>query len=605
MPQQTTQPSSDYRGFHNIPLNYGWLTVGFLSIVFIIWLSTLNKRRTQIPEGMPNAREATPKEIKEGSNKAKLIRAEGNIEKSAIQLNPETGITLGPVNPGGLISGKSGGGKTENFALRVIESLAEDGAAMVISDIKGELMEKTAAYLHDLGYDIHFLAPGIKEESKYSAEKLPFSGGLNLLDLIESEEDLAGTLELTRGININAVENYERRHQYFGPQSDLMQQSMMLGAKSSEYADMLMVWELMGLNNIAERLAAAKDNDKMGKGLPYFMTHLSRGLRTVANSSSSANPGPTIQSTASQNWVQFLDPEIAKCMTKTTIPLDLTGKQAIFFRINEDQLEATKTYLAAAQHMLIKRNISYTHKRQNNLGVIIEEASFTLYPDAKKWSALGRQNGLLMWMIYQQEEQMQELYGEKRWESIAANLPTRIYMNQGSYKSNQVIANRLGKKTIISTTENESFGSNHSRSRNDSFQQIDLMTADRLDAMKKPGQCIIVDASTNGHPIIYEKKQLPYNENSPQAKIREQCKVAWREKILPSLQEEHQKHFGDINVQVAMENRAAAAEDLLPPEDYYAIEQEAAEIEAEEGTDNAQADGTTDVDEQEEMNDAA
>ncbi|ABW33270.1 type IV secretory system conjugative DNA transfer family protein [Acaryochloris marina] len=600
MPQQTTQPSPEYRGFHNIPINYGWLTVGFLSIVFIIWLSTLNRCRTQIPEGMPNAREATPKEIKEGSNKAKLIRAEGDIEKSAIQLNPETGITLGPINPGGIVSGKSGGGKTESFALRLIESLAEDGASLMISDIKGELMEKTAAYLHDLGYDLHFLAPGIKETSKYSADKLPFSGGLNLLDLIANDEDLAGTLELTRGININAAENYERRHQYFGPQSDLLQQSMMLGAKSSEYADMLMVWELMGLNNIAERLAAAKDNDKMGKGLPYFMTHLSRGLRTVANSSSSANPGPTIQSTASQNWVQFLDPEIAKCMTKTTIPLDLTGKQAIFFRINEDQLEATKTYLAAAQHMLIKRNISYTRRRQNNLGVIIEEASFTLYPNAKKWSALGRQNGLLMWMVYQQEEQMQELYGEKRWESIAANLPTRIYMNQGSYKSNQVIANRLGKKTIISTTENESFGSNHSRSRNDSFQQVDLMTADRLDAMKKPGQCIIVDASTNGHPIIYEKKQLPYNENSRQARIRKQCKVAWREDILPSLQEEHQKHFGEINIQVAMENRAAAAEDLLPPPEYYAIEEEAAEIDAEEGTEDA-----TDVNEMEEMDDAA
>lgn len=611
MSKQTTEPSPTYTGFHNIPINYGWLAVGLSTIVFLIWLSTLNKRKTQIPEGMPNAREATPKEIKEGSNKAKLIRATGAIDKTSIQLNLETGLTLGPVNPGGVFSGKSGSGKTENFGLRLIESLAEDGASMIISDIKGELMEKTAAYLHSLGYDLHFIAPGIKEESKYSAEKLPFSGGLNLLDLIESEEDLAGTLELTRGININAVENYERRHQYFGPQSDLMQQSMMLGAKSSEYADMLMVWELMGLNNIAERLAAAKEHNKMGDGLPYFMTHLSRGLRTVANSSSSANPGPTIQSTASQNWVQFLDPEIAKCMTKTTIPLDLTGKQAIFFRINEDQLEATKTYLAAAQHMLIKRNISYTHRRQNNLGVIIEEASFTLYPDAKKWSALGRQNGLLLWMIYQQEEQMQELYGEKRWESIAANLPTRIYANQGSYKSNQVIASRLGTKTIITTVENESFGSGRTTSRNDSFQQVDLMTADRLDAMKKPGQCIIVDASTNGHPIIYEETQIPYDENSRQAKIRRQCEDKWREEILPSLQEEYQNNFGDINIQVAMENRAAAAEDLLPPEDYYAIEQEAAEIDAEaadnanEESADAEADETTDIDEQEDIGNVA
>lgn len=596
MPQQTTQPTSEYRGFHNLPINYGWLTAGILSIVFVLWLSTLNKRKTKIPDGMPNAREATPKEIKEGSNKAKRIRAERDIEQTAVRLNHETGITLGPINPGGIASGASNSGKTANVGIPVIESHAEDGASMLITDIKGELMEKTAGYLHHLGYDIHCFAPGIKAESKYSAEKLPFSGGLNLLDLIEDDEDLAGTLELTRGININAAENYERRHQYFGPQSDLLQQSMMLGAKSSEYADMLMVWELMGLNQIAERLAAANDHKKMGDGLPYFMSHLSRGLRSVANSSSSSNPGPTIQSTASQTWVQFLDPGVAKCLTKTTIPLDLDGKQAIFFRINEDQLEATKAIITAGIHMIVKRNISYTRQRQNNFALIAEEASFYPLPDLPKWASLARQNGFICWMLYQQEAQMHEKYGKERWETIAGNLPTRIYLNQGSPKSNQIVAGRLGPTTIITTAENESFGSNHTVSRNDSFQKVDLMTSDRIDAMTKPGQCIIVDRSTNGHPIIYEKTPLPYDENSPQAKIRQQCKAVWKERILPSLQEEHQNHFGKLNVQVAMENRASAAEDLIPPPEYYAIEQESAEIDAEEATD---------VDELEDIQDAA
>ncbi|NJM66581.1 MAG: type IV secretory system conjugative DNA transfer family protein [Acaryochloris sp. RU_4_1] len=587
----TTQLPPRRTGLPDLQINYGWISIAFLTLLFILWLASKNKRRTKVPDGMPMAREATPKEIKQGTHTARLIRAETDLEQTAVRLNHETGIILGPVNPGGIASGKSGGGKTANVAVPVIESHAEDGASLLICDIKGDLMKKTAGYLHHLGYDIHCLAPGIKVPSQQSLEPLPFSGGLNLLDLIENDEDLAGTLELTRGININAAENHERRHQYFGPQSDLLQQSMMLAAKSSEYDDMLMVWELMGLTQVAERLAAAKEHNKMGgEGLPYFMTHLSRGLRSVAFSSNSSNPGPTIQSTASQTWVQFLDPGVAKCLSKTTIPIDLMGKQAIYFRINEDQIEATSSIITAAIHMIVKRNISYTRKRENNLVLIAEEASFYPLPDLPKWAALGRQNGFICWMLYQQEEQMHDKYGKERWEIIAANLPTRIYMNQGSPKSNQIVSTRLGQTTIIATTENESFGSSRTLNRNDSFQKVDLITSDRLDAMKKPGQCIIVDACTNGHPMFYEKTQLPYDENSPQAQVREQCQQAWESKILPSLQEEHQKHFGDMNIQVAMQDRAETAIDLLPHPEFYEIEREAAEIDQEAADQEEQED---------------
>lgn len=552
------------------------ILIGMGVIILALWYFSSKGNQTKIPKGMPMAREATKKEIKAGIRKAKRQRAVHDIGESAVRLNPETGLMLASINPGGCIPGLSGRGKTTNAIIPILESHAEDGDTLLICDIKGDLMRDTAAYLHSLGYKLYFFAPGIEMSSKNSVEPVQFTGGINLLDFLNSDDDTDGTLAITRGINVNAAESLEKRHQYFGPQGDLIQETAMLISKGTMCDDMLMVWELMGLNKLAERLQAAYEHGQMnGIDLPYYAGHKSRGLRAVAKDKGSGNPGPTIQSTASQTFGKFIGPKISRCLTQTTIPLDLKGKTAVYFQIDEDAIESTAPLVATAMHMLIKRNISNRRKRDNHLVLIADEASRYPLPDLPGWASLSRSNGFVAWLAYQQETQMQRVYQEKRWAEISSNLPTKIYFNQGDEKSNEIVAKALGKKTIVAATASQSqtYGSNSSTSKNDKFEQVDLLSGSELGKMLGRGTCVIVCEGFGAHPIIYKDKPIPYQIEGPLAEERDRRQQEWFDVLLPALQQEHEQLFGSINIQEKLSARTDLAETLLPlPEDYEANE---------------------------------
>lgn len=590
MPQHTSQPPPQPPPSRPPQLSLEIL-IGMAVIVLALWFFSGKGNQTKIPKGMPMAREATQKEIREGIRKAKRQRAARIIGESAVRLNPETGLMLASVNPGGCIPGLAGRGKTTNAVIPIIESHAEDEDTLLICDIKGDLMRDTAPYLHSLGYQLYFFAPGIEMPSQYSAEPQQFTGGINLLDFLKSDDDTEGTLAITRGINVNAAESLEKRHQYFGPQGDLIQETAMLISKGTLCDDMLMVWELMGLNRLAERLQAAHEHRQMnGIDLPYYAGHKSRGLRAVAKDKGSGNPGPTIQSTASQTFGKFIGPKISRCLTKTTIPLDLKGKTAVYFQIDEDAIESTAPLVATAMHMLIKRNISNRRKRDNHLVLVADEASRYPLPDLPGWASLSRSNGFIAWLAYQQETQMQRVYQEKRWAEVSSNLPVKIYFNQGDEKCNEIVAKALHKKTIIAATASQSqtSGSSSSTSKNDKFEQVDLLPSAELGQMLERGTCVIVSEGFGAHPIIYKDKPIPYQTKGPLADERERRKEEWFDKLLPSLQEEHEQIFGGINIQEQISSRTDLAETLLPlPEDYEQNKMANALTDAMEETTNA------------------
>lgn len=590
MPNQTSQPPPQAPPSKPPQLSMEIL-IGMGVIVVALWFFSGKGKQTKIPKEMPQAREATRKEIREGIILAKRQRAARKIGESAVRLNPETELMLASINPGGCVPGLSGRGKSTNAVIPIIESHAEDEDTLLICDIKGDLMRDTAAYLHSLGYKLYFFAPGIEMPSKYSVEPLQFTGGINLLDFLRGDDDTDGTLAITRGINVNAAESIEKRHQYFGPQGDLIQETAMLVAKGTMCDDMLMVWEMMGLNKLAERLQAAYEHGQMnGVDLPYYAGHKSRGLRAVAKDAGSGNPGPTIQSTASQTFGKFIGPKISRCLTKTTIPLDLKGKTAVYFQIDEDSIESTAPLVATAMHMLIKRNISNRRKRDNHLVLIADEASRYPLPDLPGWASLSRSNGFVAWLAYQQETQMQRIYQEKRWAEISSNLPTKIYFNQGDEKCNEIVAKALHKRTIITATASQSqtHGSSSSTSTSDRFEQIDLLPSAEIGKMLERGTCVIVSEGFGAHPIIYKDKPIPYQTEGPLADERECRQQEWFDDLLPALQEEHEEVFGGINIQQQISVRTDLAETLLPlPEDYEENEVANQLVDATEETVNA------------------
>ncbi|MGR3277096.1 type IV secretory system conjugative DNA transfer family protein [Acaryochloris marina NIES-2412] len=576
-PPEPAQPRQSFWSIQTIAI------MGVLLLAFLFFSHTgISKTKTKIPKGMPDARVATKKEIQDGINWGKRQRAAGVIGEKAVRLNRETGLILADVAPGGVIPGASNMGKTANGIVPVIESHAEDEDTLIIGDIKGDLLKETAPYLRSLGYKIFVIAPGIDYPNKLGGtEPIQISNGLNLTDFLKDGEDAEGVLQISRALNLNTTKDPEKRHQYFGPQGDAAQEFSLMLAKSGVYADLLMSWEILGLDRLAERLQAAYEAGAMdGEELPYYASHRSRGMRTIAKDKGQSNPGPTIQSTASQMLGKFIGPSIAKCLLKTTVPLDLEGKTAVYFRIDEDNIEATAPLVATMMHMLIRRNISNRRKRTNHLAVILDEASTCPLPSLHEWSALNRSNGLVVWLAYQQEAQMKFIYGDK-WEIIRSNLRTVIAFNQGGRPKagNDVISESLGKQTIISKRKgNSNSDGKNTNSSNDNFEQIPLLSADEIGRMNQKGCCIIINPGFSSRPLIYKDKPLPYALDGPIHEERQRLKKVWEDEMIQALQEQHQADFEGIDVKRVIEARTELAELILPEPETYEDDEDIQEI---------------------------
>jgi len=562
--------------------DFGMILVAGAVFFMLMYIgrSLYGGNRTSIPKEMPHAREATAQEIRKGNILAQRMIAAKELSNKAVRLNPETGLFLADVAPGGVIPGASNMGKTTNCIKPIAESHAEQGDTVLICDIKGELFRELASTYHAHGYDIYVYAPGVTYPCAVKGfgkehPPIPITAGANFADFIRHENDTEGVLQITRAINVNAAENNEKRHPYFGPQGDYALEMSILIAKASMREDMITAWSIIGLPKLAERIHAAMEHEGPNTLIPYFAFEKGRGLEIIAEDKGQSNPSPTIQSTAGQTLGKFIGPEIAKTLIKTTLPLDLHGKKVIFFQIDKNNIEASAPLIATVMHMLIRRNISVP--RDNSFVLIGDEASRYPLPSLADWVTLERSNGLIVWLAYQQEEQMKELYGDKTWETIRSNLRTRIVFNQGGKESNDVLAEDLGKKTIVTGRKGKSRSSSGSSySSNDSLDEVDLLPSHEIGKMNERGQCVVISPGFGSHPVIFKDKPIPYDTSNEAEYLRRDNVRFCLEELVPALQQEYLDNFGDTDIVSEMRKRKTLAKVMVPTPESY-LQKEAVE----------------------------
>lgn len=500
------------------------------------------KTKTEIPEGMPDARFSNKKEIRKGNAEARRQIARGKLTETAFELNPETGISFAFSNPGGVIPGLSGMGKSLNFIIPLIRSAIRQKHTIFVTDIEGELIAATAAFAHANGYKgrIYAYAPGIAELSPLG-KYVQFGGSFNFLDVMRHPNDKAKAQEISRGLNINTQEDTAKRHAYFGPQSDALMETALMLAKGSRCPDMLMVWAIITLPDLAERLDIAAKSGRLGKELSFYAKQSSAGLRAVAGQGKGKgdSPSTSIQSSAFNSFSKFIDPEVAKAFLPSTIPLEHSGPSIVYCRLDRTQLKATSPLVATGLHLWLNYNLDPQRKRDRNLTLISDEANFFILPDLEALAKLARKKGGTFWLAYQQNSAMDEAYGKNRWKGIEANLKNKIFSNTGEHDYHKIVSESLGKKTIIVNTANSSHSTNsRSSGSSDQLKEVPLVPAEKLDSQKLPGHFVISSASYP-HPISFLDKPIPYDPESETAQLEEQCKKAWEEKLLPALQEEH------------------------------------------------------------------
>lgn len=562
-------------------------------LIVVIWFFMGGKAKTAVHEDMPSARFANEDEIRKGNIKARKQLAERKLTKTAYELNPESGIKFASCNPGGIVPGLSGMGKSLNFMIPLILSAIDQEHTIFVADAEGELMEATAAYARQNGYAVHVYAPGI-EEPDMLGEVSQFTGVFNFLDVMRHSSDKAKAQEISRALNVNNTEGNEKRHAFFGPQSDALLETALMLAKGSDYPDMLMVWAILTLPDLAKRLAIAVEKGRFQKELSPFAKESSAGIRAAAAGSKSGGDSTSanIQSSVFNMFSKFIDPGIARVfLPPSSIPLEHTGKSIVYGRIDRTQITATAPLVSTAFHLWFNYNLDPQRKRTRNLTGIIDEAQFTILPDLEALAKLARKKGGNFWLAYQQNSGMEEAYGVKRWKGIAANLKNKVYFNTGETDYHKVVSESLGTKTIVVKTANSSTSSkNRTSGESDQFKEVPLVSTSTLDGMDT-GNCVVV-SKVYRHPVSFIEKMIPYDEESDRAKMLEKSKDAWWKKILPAMQEAHSNRSPGFHNFVTQEHekfpieaeiatREFAANWLLPlPEVVEKMEEKEAEEKA-------------------------
>lgn len=595
--QHTTQPPP-YQPYQPPPQRQYTLTdflpiIGPVVIVLVLVFFLNGSSKTQIPDDMPQARFATKREIRKGNIKAKRQIARQKLTETAFELSKKSGITFANCNPGGVITGKSGLGKSANIMIYLIMSAIRQGHTIFVTDIEGELIRATAAFAQANGYDVYALAPGVLEENELGELK-QFGGSFNFLDVMRDKDDKAKAQEISRGLNVQGEGDMQKRHAYFGPQSDALLETLLMIAKGSVYPDMLMVWALMTLPDLADRLAVAEKSGKLGSEMSFFAKQSSAGIRAVAGQGGGGgdSPSASIQSSAFNMFSKFIDPEIAKAFLPSTIPLEHSGKSIVFGRIDRTQLTATSPLVGTAFHLWLNYNLDPQRKRDRNFTLVSDEANFFVFRDLAALAKLARKKGGTFWLGYQQNSAMDDAYGKANWKGIYSNLKNKIWFNTGEHDYHKVVSESLGKKTIVTTTASNSHGSsNSSNSTSDQFKELPLVPASKLDEIELPGYCVI-KSSSYPHPVSFLDNPIPYDPESEELKLKEQCEKAWDEHLLPALHEEHAQHMAksvdkatgevkELTIQEEIELRELLANEMLPHPDVIAAREAAAEVEAE------------------------
>ena len=110
------------------------------------------------------------------------------------------------------------------------------------------------------------------------------------------------------------------------------------------------------------------------------------------------------------NFQRLMDRSLLPSLTEHTIPLDLPGKQIVFFQIDEQNEAATAPLVATALSMLVKRNLNASVKRETTLGLWLDEFDSISLPDIKNWINRFAEYGMVATLSYQSNSQVKLRY---------------------------------------------------------------------------------------------------------------------------------------------------------------------------------------------------
>jgi type IV secretory pathway TraG/TraD family ATPase VirD4 len=382
---------------------------------------------------------------------------------------------------GTTVCGAPGSGKTFSVIDPMIRSVIDQGFPICLYDFKfpGGQAEIHAAYARNKGYDVRIFAPGFEGTES-----------CNLLDFLKSPDDSETAGQIAKVLNSNFSLNGGKGGEdpFFQLSGDQLIKAVLQLAKLSEYPDFLTCQKILALDSsdLIDRVKAADISPWVKTSWDQFMS-MRQSEKTAAS----------VAAIASLMFTNFVSPDILPCLCgKSTIPLDLEGKQMIIFGMDQNRRDIIGPILATVLHMIVTRNIA--KQRVDPLAVFLDELPTLSLPSLVNWLNESRSAGFCGVLGYQNMTQLEKAYGKENSRAILSGCNTKFIFNPGEYESAKYFSDYLGDEEVHyrqKSRSNSKDGGSSSTSDQDKTKKI----FSPEEFLKLPaGDCIFINpAYTN------------------------------------------------------------------------------------------------------------
>jgi type IV secretory pathway TraG/TraD family ATPase VirD4 len=377
---------------------------------------------------------------------------------------------------GTTVCGAPGSGKTFSVIDPMVRSVIDQGFPICLYDFKfpGGQAEIHAAYAKSKGYDVRIFAPGFEGTES-----------CNLLDFLKSADDSETAGQIAKVLNSNFSLNGGKGSEdpFFQLSGDQLIKAVLQLAKLSEYPDLLTCQKILALDpsDLIDRVKAADISPWVKVSWDQFMS-MRESEKTAAS----------VAAIASLMFTNFVSPDILPSLCgKSTIPLDLEGKQMIIFGMDQNRRDIIGPILATVLHLIVTRNIA--KKRVDPLAVFLDELPTLSLPSLVNWLNESRSAGFCGVLGYQNMTQLEKAYGKENSRAILSGCNTKFIFNPGEYESAKYFSDYLGDEEIIykqRSRSNSKDGGSYSSSEQDKTKKI--FSPEEI--LKLPaGSCIFIN----------------------------------------------------------------------------------------------------------------
>ena len=407
-------------------------------------------------------------------------------------------------------------------------------------------MQLHAALAARYGYQVWVFAPGE-----------PFSGVLNPLDFMRDAYDSVMAGEIGQVINRNASKG-GKSDEFFSTAGDLLAKALLQLAKATNYADMAMVYALLRLPNLVERLDHVIQSSQLDE---WIATSFNQFLS--AKDAEKTISG--ILTTAAATFSNFIQADLLRSFIgESDIPTRIQGRQIIVFKLDDARRGVIGPLLAATLHLVIVSNLS--QPRKDPLIISLDELPSLKLERLPQWINEYRSNGACFLLGIQSLNQLYEQYGEKLGNAIAYACSTHILFNPGDFRTAEEYSKRYGEKEVTirnrSTSQSTGVHQNRSTSWNESLQKVPILTSDEILRFEQ-GKCVITNPAYRSRG----EGSIPYLLKIPIAPSefahRQRTEQLWDQQVKPALQRRVTSMDRPALTQ-ALYARIEAAERLLP-----------------------------------------